>query len=1010
MKNTDNYNILTSIEDAINSEATSSLINLLDNSSLNKIDLDFKYLFEKAFATHNLDIIDIIVKNSPINIEITIDGSFTLETKIYNIPIDSNEIYSYLLDSDKITLINASIKYSDIGYMLYINKINLESLEILLRSDKVQKVKETKDGFYNPLSYLVKLNINKLIDLDSFVEAVQEKSFPKNNNDMEALEDILATFFVDIKHTKARTVSDLILASGFENLNTKDEKNSSTLDALIEELNLFEQVLEELGISNLRYVRHILSKADKYWKNLFVELINRPDTKNIEHTNFNNCSPRSKDELILKLKLFIQKEYGKDLDVYFTVEQLISLIRNFQNNELARAVLIRDNTQAKKILFDSNIANLDKNNIDIEALFKFSVNDNNIEIVKNILETNTDQQFIFDFDQDDDAIREFFEHTDDKMISILLNSDQIVFNNFIFEYVFSSDDDEDLSPILLEKILTSKVTKYNIHPNTFSAILYKLIIDLEDSIPNKKPLLDIIFKSKTNNINKKYHYGSTLLFYAIQKEEWDIVHLIITKPGTIIYQCDIAIAFISSPLLFYKLLSLYNFQIEQVDELSTLFNTILQQIPKRSTADQEDEIAVTINDEVISLTDNHEIRFNLFHNHILFSLYNAHIKPIIPDNTPVPEEYKNSFQIFAERMHIISKKINEKLDNIESNNLLIESNNFLNERVISLLGKNKILYHINQKIVTTLFFGQSLSNFETRFQKSTLYIKSQKDLFEFYIDSILSKFDQKKDNFVNIASYLPLKDLVRFSGVFLKVEDLREFSYFMTTYYGYVREFPIISTTTTANPQIASPVVYEIEHFIPTQEFTIKKFYIEDVKVETIEQSSLPILSQVIYTGNMIVDAMKLSFTPSFEHAKQLTYSAGTVYSIVQGSSLYSYAIMGAEFTEKAVAGNYKEAVIDLTAKLAVITAISSIGSIGSAALTGYSLYKLLENSDKFLSKFNSNEGQIESLQTWGAIYQAFANSPLQYVFDFESRADELFAKTITIDTTLDFENTYFGV
>jgi hypothetical protein len=952
MKNTDNYNILT-LKEVIKSQDNNLLIEILENPSLDKNLLDFQYLFKISYIINNLEIIKTIVNHSPENIKVNLFSAFTYS---------NYAIFLYILSSEKIILENASISYGDLGIMMAdVTDYNL--ISAILQSNKVKKINKTQDKQHNPLSIAI-----------------------ENNNQL---------------------LIDLLFASEFTNLNTIDETNMSALDLAID----YNDV------------------------ELAYKLITRPGTKNIVRTNFERFGLTNRLSLKAKLINFLCDKFGQKLSIHDHVplKHLTSLIEDENQDNLINSILTNDFDKVISILFDPNINEsskfslvqekhllltiymnytyhrllfsypfLDKDKINFKTLFLKALDLERIDIIGNIIEYNKDQKIVLDFSFDFD-FKHFIENTDAKSMSDILRSDLFEFINFEFNYdeFFSGVDLLDYD--FLEELLTSEKIKKNIHPDTFSTVLYQIIMDTNKLTPCAQSLLKIIFNTETTNLNKPDEYGLTPLYYAIEEKKWDIVHRIITKPGTIIYQCDIVIAFISSPLLFYKLLSLYNFQIENVYELSTLFDTILQQIPKRSTADQEGEIAVTINDEEISLTYNRELSFNLFHNYILFSLYNAHIKPIIPDNTPVPEEYKNSFQIFAERMHIISKKINEKLDNIESNN-------FLNERVISLLGKNKILHHINRKIVTTLFFGQSLSNFETRFQKSTLYNKSQKDLFEFYIDSILSKFDQKKDNFVNIASYLPLKDLVRFSGAFLKAEDLREFSYFMTTYYGYVREFPTISTTTTANPQIASPVVYEIANFIPEPEFTVKEFCIEDVKVETIEQSSLPTFSQVIYTGNMIVDAMKLSFTPSFEHAKQLTYSAGTVYSIVQGSSLYSYAIMGAEFTEKAIAGNYKEAVIDLTAKLAVITVISSIGSIGSAALTGYSLYKLLENSDKFLSKINSNEGQIESLQTWGAIYQAFANSPLQYIYDFETRADELFAKAIIIDTTLDFENNYFGM
>jgi hypothetical protein len=941
------------LKEVIKSQDNNLLIEILENPSLDKNLLDFQYLFKIAYIINNLEIIKTIVNHSPENIKVNLFSALAYS---------NNAIFLYILSSEKIILENASISYGDLGSMMD-DVIDHNLISAILQSNKVKKINTIDDKQQNPLSIAIENNDQLLIDL--------------------------------------------LFASEFTNLNAIDETNTSALDLAIEHNDI----------------------------ELAYKLITRPGTKNIVRTNFERLGLTNKESLGAKLINFLSDKFGQELSIHdrIPLKELTSLIEDMNRDNLINSILTNDSDKVVSILFDPNINEsskfslvqekhlllttyinfayhrllfsypfLDKDKINFKTLFLKALDLERNDIIDNIFTYNKDQKIVLDFSCDLDFTG-FIENTYADIMSDILRSDLFEFINFEFNYDEFFSGVNLLDYDFLEELLTSEKIKKNIHPDTFSTVLYQIIMDTNKLTPCAQSLLKIIFNTETTNLNKPDEDGFTPLYYAIKKKKWDIAYRILTNQRTIIHEYDVVIASLAEKNLFYKILSHYNSQINILDnnhdqqegwfDVYTLLKELFiklqaEHVLKTIARAQEQQINIIIIIieplGVLSVT-NSKILEIFLHNYCLYLLCNAHINPII----------NNPSSIAQQLAYHIDERINS------NKKIRLEFHN-----------DAKVIFNfLTTKIVTTLFFSQSLSVFEASFHKSIFFSKKIEKNFQAAIDLIRAKpikLDLKKEFFGIIASYLTLKELVKFSGAFLKVEDLREFSYFMTTYYGYIREE--IKTIAIANPLIISPTVYPEKNFIAKEEFTVKEFHIEDVKIENVEQPSLLNLLHVIYTGNMIVDAMKLSFTPSFEHAKQLTYSASAIYSIVQGSSLYSYAIMGAEFTEKAIAGKYKEAAIYLTAKLAVMTAISCIGSVGSIALTGYSLYKLLENSDKFLSKINSNEGQIESLQTWGAIYQAFANSPLQYVFDFESRADELFSKAITIDTTLDLENTYFGI
>jgi hypothetical protein len=1031
MKNIDNDNMLTLIEDAINSNNVIKLYPIIKNSNLDKNTANFKYLLEKALQQGHLSIANILIKY--FNSEIMIDFYQGFADK---------DILDYIIKTNNIQM---RMSYGDFGLLL--NKgIDLDIIKNLLISNKALKFNTENDFEYNPLIELLKL-------------------FNSSTEDQDKINNLI----------------ELLLVSDFTNLNTLDKQDFTAISMIFfnKNWNLFHQLINRPGTK--QHERDMLYSAISYDdfaillennvhldviqyligskqllkqretnnsnKNPLVNLIqrlpnNREEKNQINHiielfleSNFKNLNTITKYShstaltAALEFKQFwlaniLLERTGTeitDLDLFYTacyVEEIFNKVFSIyaKDNALSLQKKIEQKIEKNKLnelLLIFKHPDISSYNLDPYILIAKALEKDRTDLIKGISSAFY-VEYVF---EEIKNIKNYHQLL--KINQIRIKYTTLDYNSFAFVFQNNIDNLDLLKYILIPGEV--KKIENNSPSIEFSESPLSYIIPRIGSNPKYNTLAELLLDSDFKNLNRYYRLLSTVQ-KAIIYQRWTILDRLLNRPDTIIYPADIVFASTFNSKVFYKLISHFYKDKFYLTHSMQSDNYYLSDALEKMKYDPSNNLLRSITTQLNGLS-----HIQPFSNHINIDLnplnnFAPNLNPVLPipfgfnahNQNQLKEKriifdlnydifltfklsvrnLKYEFLNLGEYINSMEDKINKHSQLIPNNNLDLEVRDFL-----------------SRKTIAGLFFEPNIFNAGEQIIKVSENLSLELDE---YMNLILKKFSEIPKNLLGIImSFLNLKEMAIFSGVFLKADELKQIFPYFVAYNGYVRDkyyIPINNMQTIANPQIASPVVYKIANFIPELEFTVKEFCIEDVKVETIEQSSLPTFPQVIYTSNMIVDAVKLSFIPSFEHAKQLTYSASTVYSIVQGSSLYSYAIMGAEFTEKAIAGNYKEAAIDLTAKLAVITAISNIGSIGSAALTGYSLYKLLENSDKFLSKINSNEGQIESLQTWGAIYQAFANSPLQYIYDFETRADELFAKAITIDTTLDFENTYFGM
>lgn len=141
------------------------------------------------------------------------------------------------------------------------------------------------------------------------------------------------------------------------------------------------------------------------------------------------------------------------------------------------------------------------------------------------------------------------------------------------------------------------------------------------------------------------------------------------------------------------------------------------------------------------------------------------------------------------------------------------------------------------------------------------------------------------------------------------------------------------------------------------------------------------------------VDAVRLINEPNIENSKKTIFDFSYLHSMYSGLSANLWALSAIDITYKCVQGEYYKALSQLanTAIYATLpTALAFTGVphsvfIYSSIMTVYTGYYTINNLYSLYLEYNSIDWQLKSAVAYRDLYEFFANSRLQQVYDFAS-------------------------
>jgi tetratricopeptide (TPR) repeat protein len=150
-------------------------------------------------------------------------------------------------------------------------------------------------------------------------------------------------------------------------------------------------------------------------------------------------------------------------------------------------------------------------------------------------------------------------------------------------------------------------------------------------------------------------------------------------------------------------------------------------------------------------------------------------------------------------------------------------------------------------------------------------------------------------------------------------------------------------------------------------------------------------------TLDFVVDSARLVQEPSPHNFKKLVIDYAYLQAMVYGVNSYSAVITGAETLYQLHLGEYHKAfnvasnmmsAIALSAILAMATR-PYLGLAYGALVTSRTAYDAVTNAYSFAMEFSSEAGTFRSAIAYKDLSEWFASSPLQYLYDFETKAKE---------------------
>ncbi|WP_165379574.1 ankyrin repeat domain-containing protein [Rickettsiales endosymbiont of Peranema trichophorum] len=148
-----------------------------------------------------------------------------------------------------------------------------------------------------------------------------------------------------------------------------------------------------------------------------------------------------------------------------------------------------------------------------------------------------------------------------------------------------------------------------------------------------------------------------------------------------------------------------------------------------------------------------------------------------------------------------------------------------------------------------------------------------------------------------------------------------------------------------------------------------------------------------IKAADTVVDVLRAVNQPTIENGKRLVFDAVHLYGMYNGLNGYSLAIGGLEASYQIYHGEYVEALKQALTTgaymaLPMVMAASGIpysGVIFAVGMTTYSAYHFVSKAQALYVEYTSQDNGAKSAEAYTQLYSSLAQTPLQYVYDFES-------------------------
>jgi hypothetical protein len=156
---------------------------------------------------------------------------------------------------------------------------------------------------------------------------------------------------------------------------------------------------------------------------------------------------------------------------------------------------------------------------------------------------------------------------------------------------------------------------------------------------------------------------------------------------------------------------------------------------------------------------------------------------------------------------------------------------------------------------------------------------------------------------------------------------------------------------------------------------------------------------------DFMIDTSRFINEPNVENVQKTLRDVVHLQSIFAGNNMYSMALSFIDITNQLSKGKIQEAGIQAITSISYMaiptmlsfTGIPYLGFAYGSLMAGYSGYHAVSNAYSLYSEYGTVEWQLKSAIAYKDLYEVFANSPLQYTYDFASNAKQYEIKANTI-------------
>ena len=157
-----------------------------------------------------------------------------------------------------------------------------------------------------------------------------------------------------------------------------------------------------------------------------------------------------------------------------------------------------------------------------------------------------------------------------------------------------------------------------------------------------------------------------------------------------------------------------------------------------------------------------------------------------------------------------------------------------------------------------------------------------------------------------------------------------------------------------------------------------------------------------------VTDTIRLINEPNFANTKKVAFDFNYLYGIYSGVNSFSLVMSGADSLYQFTQGEYEQAVKQMVVTsgymaLPAMIAFANMPYIAlayGAVVNSYTIYHAGINTYSLYQEYNTIESQLKSAIAYKDLYNIFAGSPFQQIYDFASNAKlyEVRIKTISLE------------